>query len=72
MNPDAQEQLSEQDAWYCPRCKQHLQAFKKMDIWTAPPILALHFKRFSVDASSFWTEKLETAVKFPLELDISK
>mmetsp|Transcript_68805 Transcript_68805/g.191981 ORF Transcript_68805/g.191981 Transcript_68805/m.191981 type:complete len:1156 (-) Transcript_68805:1192-4659(-) len=67
-----QEQLSEQDAWYCPRCKEHKQAFKKMDIWSAPPILALHFKRFSVDASSFWTEKLETAVKFPLELDISK
>mmetsp|Transcript_6564 Transcript_6564/g.11531 ORF Transcript_6564/g.11531 Transcript_6564/m.11531 type:complete len:553 (-) Transcript_6564:99-1757(-) len=67
-----QEQLSEQEAWYCPRCKEHKCAFKKMDIWSAPPILVLHFKRFSVDASSFWTEKLETAVKFPLELDISK
>ncbi len=41
------EQLGAADMWYCPNCKQHVEAFKKMQIWTAPEVLVLQLKRFS-------------------------
>jgi len=68
------EKLSEQDSWYCPQCKEFKEATKKMDIWTTPPLLCLHLKRFSIDASSFWADKLETPIHFPIheKLDMSK
>jgi len=64
------EQLGKDDPWYCSECKEFRQAFKKFDIWTAPPILIIHLKRFSYRNS--WREKLEQFIQFPLEnLDIS-
>ena len=41
------EVLSEADAWYCPRCKEHRRASKKFELWKAPDILVIHLKRFS-------------------------
>ncbi|CAJ2509958.1 Uu.00g058580.m01.CDS01 [Anthostomella pinea] len=62
--------LSEQDMWYCPRCKEHRRASKKLDLWKSPDILIMHLKRFS--SSGFRRDKLETLVDFPIEnLDIS-
>jgi hypothetical protein len=68
------EKLSQEDSWYCPKCKEFKEATKKMDIWTTPPILCIHLKRFSVDVSSFWVDKLETPIRFPIneKLDMSK
>ncbi|KAI1353065.1 hypothetical protein F5Y01DRAFT_67231 [Xylaria sp. FL0043] len=64
------EVLSEQDMWYCPRCKEHRRASKKLDLWKTPDILIIHLKRFS--SSGFRRDKLETLVDFPTEdLDIS-
>ena len=40
------EELGDDDLWYCPRCKEHQKATKKMDIWTLPHILVVHIKRF--------------------------
>jgi ubiquitin carboxyl-terminal hydrolase 4/11/15 len=40
------EQLSEQDTWYCPKCKDHVRAHKKMDIWSCPDLLTFQLKRF--------------------------
>lgn len=65
-----QEQLPPSDQWFCPKCGDFKCAFKKMDLWTVPPLMALHFKRFSVDAGSFWMDKLETPVKFPQQIDM--
>ena len=62
--------LSEQDMWYCPRCKEHRRASKKFDLWKTPDILVAHLKRFS---SSGWRrDKLDFLVDFPTEgLDLT-
>lgn len=62
--------LSEQDTWYCPRCKEHRRASKKFDLWKTPDILAVHLKRFS---NAGWRrEKLDVLVDFPIDgLDLT-
>jgi ubiquitin carboxyl-terminal hydrolase 4/11/15 len=64
------EKLSPDDAWYCPRCKEHRQATKKMDLWKLPPVLVVHLKRFQY--SRFNRDKLDTFIDFPItNLDFS-
>jgi len=56
---------------YCPNCKQHRQATKKLDLWRLPEILVVHLKRFSY--SRYMKNKLDTFVNFPVRnLDLSK
>ncbi|KAI9843617.1 MAG: CSN-associated deubiquitinating enzyme Ubp12 [Sclerophora amabilis] len=57
--------LSEADAWYCPRCKEHRRASKKFELWKSPDILIIHLKRFS--ASRGLRDKLDVLVDFPIE-----
>ncbi|OJJ31576.1 hypothetical protein ASPWEDRAFT_32201 [Aspergillus wentii DTO 134E9] len=65
-----EEVLSENDAWYCPRCKEHRRASKKFELWKTPDILVMHLKRFS--ASRGFRDKLDALVDFPVEgLDMS-
>ena len=65
------ETLSEQNAWYCPRCKEHRRAVKKFELWKAPDILVMHLKRFSSNRN--FRDKLEIRVDYPVEgLDITK
>ncbi len=33
---------------YCSNCKEHREAFKKMEIWKLPKVLVIHLKRFAV------------------------
>ncbi|KAE9616789.1 putative ubiquitinyl hydrolase 1 [Lupinus albus] len=55
---------------YCPRCKEHRQASKKLDLWRLPEVLVIHLKRFQY--SRFMKNKLETYVNFPVDnLDLS-
>ena len=64
------EQLEETDPWFCPKCKEHVAAFKKMDVWSLPDVLILHLKRFSYvqELSSGPTrDKIEDLVNFPVE-----
>ena len=64
------EVLSEQDQWYCPRCKEHRRASKKFDLWKTPDILVVHLKRFS--SSGYRRDKLDVFVDFPVEnLDLT-
>ncbi|KAJ6812781.1 ubiquitin carboxyl-terminal hydrolase 9-like [Iris pallida] len=66
-----EEPLGPDDMWYCPGCKDHRQATKKLDLWRLPDILVVHLKRFSY--SRFLKNKLDTFVNFPiLNLDLSK
>lgn len=59
--------LGENDAWYCPSCKDFRQASKKFELWMAPDILVIHLKRFGS-----MRRKLNTKVVFPLnDLDLS-
>ncbi|GLT96373.1 hypothetical protein SLE2022_139980 [Rubroshorea leprosula] len=65
-----EEPLGPDDMWFCPSCKKHQQANKKLDLWRLPEILVIHLKRFSDN----WilNGKLETYVDFPIEdLDLS-
>ncbi|KAJ8626189.1 hypothetical protein MRB53_019496 [Persea americana] len=66
-----EEPLGPDDMWYCPTCKEHRQATKKLDLWRLPDILVVHLKRFSY--SRYLKNKLDTFVNFPLSnLDLSK
>lgn len=58
------EQLDAEDSWYCGSCKQHVQADKKLDLWSLPDVLVVHLKRFSY--SRYSRDKLDTLVDFPL------
>lgn len=63
--------LSEDDKWYCPRCKEHRRAAKKFDLWKTPDILIVHLKRFS--SSGTRRDKIDVVVDFPIEgLDITQ
>ncbi|XP_054625989.1 ubiquitin carboxyl-terminal hydrolase 11 isoform X1 [Dunckerocampus dactyliophorus] len=64
------ETLEEENPWYCPVCKKHQLATKKLDLWSLPEVLIIHLKRFSY--TKFTREKLDTIVDFPLRnLDFS-
>ena len=55
---------------YCPSCKTHRQASKKLDLWRLPEILVIHLKRFSYNR--YFRNKLETFVDFPInDFDLS-
>lgn len=60
-----EEVLSENDAWYCPRCKEHRRASKKFELWKTPDILVMHLKRFSATRS--FRDKLDLLVDFPVD-----
>nr|KAF6360882.1 ubiquitin specific peptidase 11 [Myotis myotis] len=65
------ETLEKENPWYCPNCKQHQLATKKLDLWTLPETLIIHLKRFSY--TKFSREKLDTLVEFPIrDLDFSE
>ncbi|XP_028849343.1 ubiquitin carboxyl-terminal hydrolase 11 isoform X2 [Denticeps clupeoides] len=64
------ETLEEENPWYCPVCKKHQLATKKLDLWSLPEVLIIHLKRFSY--TKYSREKLDTIVDFPLRnLDFS-
>ena len=42
-----EETLAGNDKWYCSKCKDHVPAFKKVELYRTPEILCVHFKRFS-------------------------
>lgn len=66
-----EEQLGENDPWYCPKCREFRQATKKFDLWKVPDILVVHLKRFA--AGRMTRDKLDTFVDFPIEgLDLSR
>lgn len=60
-----EEELGENDLWYCPSCKEFRQATKKFDLWKVPDILVVHLKRFS--AGRMTRDKLDNFIDFPIE-----
>ncbi|KAF0981910.1 hypothetical protein FDP41_011771 [Naegleria fowleri] len=59
------EKLSANDTWYCPTCKDHVQATKKFDIWKVPDVLVVHLKRFSF--TSYSRDKIDRFIDFPIQ-----
>ena len=68
-----EETLAGADMWYCSKCKDHVPAFKKMEIYKTPEFLVVHLKRFSHQRNSmFGSRKLNMQIDFPVEgLDIT-
>ncbi|MEN2498222.1 MAG: hypothetical protein MHMPM18_002528 [Marteilia pararefringens] len=64
-----EEQLQSNNLWYCSKCKNHVGAYKKIDIWRLPKILIIHFKRFRYNYIN--RSKINTFIDFPIqELDL--
>jgi ubiquitin carboxyl-terminal hydrolase 4/11/15 len=65
------EVLGQNDLWYCPQCKEHRQAVKKIELWSAPDILTIHLKRF--ESSRSFSDKIDIVVDYPIEgFDLTK
>lgn len=47
------------------------RSIKKIDLWSAPPCLIVHLKRFGSETLYGPVEKIDSLVKAPLELDLS-
>ncbi|KAI7686880.1 hypothetical protein KC353_g20422, partial [Hortaea werneckii] len=63
--------LSEDNAWYCNRCKEMRQAAKTLEIWTIPDILIVHLKRFGGNRS--FRDKVDVFVDYPIDgLDMTE
>ena len=60
-----EEKLQEGDEWYCSKCKNHVLATKKMELFYLPKILIICFKRFIKDSSYSW-DKNDDEVDFPI------
>uniref|UniRef100_T1J592 ubiquitinyl hydrolase 1 n=1 Tax=Strigamia maritima TaxID=126957 RepID=T1J592_STRMM len=58
------EELTPDEAWYCPRCKEHREATKQMSLWRLPPILIVQLKRFSFK-NLILRDKIDKTVEFP-------
>ncbi|KYO35554.1 ubiquitin carboxyl-terminal hydrolase 19 isoform A [Alligator mississippiensis] len=66
------EVLAPEEAWYCPKCKQHREASKQLMLWRLPNVLIIQLKRFSF-RSFIWRDKINDMVDFPVRsLDLSK
>ncbi|GMM54949.1 putative ubiquitin-specific protease [Maudiozyma humilis] len=64
------EVLGVNDLWYCPKCKEHRQASKRIQLWNTPDILSIQLKRF--ESSRSFSDKITDVVRFPIvSLDMS-
>jgi ubiquitin carboxyl-terminal hydrolase 4/11/15 len=59
------EVLSEDNAWFCSRCKGLRRATKTLEVWTVPDILIIHLKRFSGHRT--FRDKIEELIDFPVQ-----
>eukprot|EP00443_Scrippsiella_acuminata_P091898 CAMPEP_0115560730 /NCGR_PEP_ID=MMETSP0271-20121206/100621_1 /TAXON_ID=71861 /ORGANISM="Scrippsiella trochoidea, Strain CCMP3099" /LENGTH=341 /DNA_ID=CAMNT_0002994819 /DNA_START=113 /DNA_END=1135 /DNA_ORIENTATION=- len=73
-----EELLSGDERWFCEKCKQKVEARKKIDIWKLPPVLVLHLKRFECDpkrrgrsSSGMHFRKIDATLKAPEVLDLA-
>jgi hypothetical protein len=62
-----EEQLEENNKWYCGTCKEHVMAKVHMELYSTPAVMIIHLKRFKGN------HKIDTLVDFPLKgLDMNK
>eukprot|EP00927_Polykrikos_kofoidii_P006891 TRINITY_DN12806_c0_g1_i1.p1 TRINITY_DN12806_c0_g1~~TRINITY_DN12806_c0_g1_i1.p1 ORF type:complete len:533 (-),score=107.48 TRINITY_DN12806_c0_g1_i1:250-1848(-) len=63
-----EETLTGSEQWYCERCRQKVDATKKIDLWKLPPVLVLQLKRFEFDAAAKGFVKTENRLMMKLSL----
>mmetsp|Transcript_26939 Transcript_26939/g.58892 ORF Transcript_26939/g.58892 Transcript_26939/m.58892 type:complete len:512 (-) Transcript_26939:53-1588(-) len=61
----AEESLTGDNQWYCTKCKTHVDATKRFDLWMLPPILIVHLKRFKFMSDGSRC-KIEQPVQYPV------
>ena len=66
----SEEKLGEDDQWFCPKCKCHVRAMKKMDLWRLPEIMVVHLKRFHFQRGV--RNKINAVIDFPKELNLGR
>eukprot|EP01064_Diplonema_japonicum_P024001 TRINITY_DN34474_c0_g1_i1.p1 TRINITY_DN34474_c0_g1~~TRINITY_DN34474_c0_g1_i1.p1 ORF type:complete len:874 (+),score=187.50 TRINITY_DN34474_c0_g1_i1:148-2622(+) len=74
-----EEQLDEANTWYCPKCKEHVRAYKSLSVWKVPKYLVIHLNRFSfmntLYAGRFYGDgirrKVDTDVRYTDSIDLS-
>ena len=65
------QKLDKDNAWYCNICKNHVEATKRIELFSTPPILIFCFQRFK-SHNIYFKEKLEDKINFPVnDLDMS-
>ncbi len=63
-----EEILDANNLWHCEGCENKVRAIKKLQLWTAPPVLAIQLKRFGMAR----TRKDTRLVNYPMNhFDIS-
>jgi len=66
-----EEKLGQEDSWYCSTCKEHVEATKKLELYSVAPILVLCLNRFK-QHNVYFKEKMEDMINCPLNgLDLS-
>jgi len=60
-----EETLRATDKWFCSKCREHVEAAKKIDVYKLPDVLIINLKRFVYD--SYRRDKIDANVDFPLE-----
>ncbi len=65
------EKLEKDNSWYCNVCKDHVEATKKIELYSVPPIMIMCLQRFK-SHNIYFKEKLEDRIIFPIDdLDMS-
>ncbi|CAE7825909.1 UBP8 [Symbiodinium necroappetens] len=64
------EVLAEADSVYCRKCKEFRRQSKKLDLWSLPPLLIVHLKRFGRERLDGPLVKLRCVVDFEMQLDL--
>ena len=70
----APEKLDATNTYRCAHCKEWTQAEKELAVWTAPDTLVIQLKRFKASSRGgmgFFSAKIKTTVRFPIDLDMS-
>ncbi|KAH7830158.1 putative Ubiquitin carboxylterminal hydrolase 15 [Monocercomonoides exilis] len=66
------EELTEDNMYYCNRCKEFRQGMKQMEVWRLPPLLVMQFKRFSSGKSILSAQKVTGMIEYPVDaLDLT-
>ena len=60
-----EEKLKPGDEWNCPKCKNNVLPYKKMELYYTPKILIICFKRF-IKGNYFWNKNDEN-IYFPID-----
>ena len=65
----SREQLGRDNKWFCKKCKDHVQGWKKLDLWWLPTHLIIVIKRFDNHGQRKYSNKIH----YPVEgLDLSE